>query len=203
MLILIDKIVSTVLQVEQRFGRKLEVVDTPGIFDTSFDDKTVCQQIAQCIGLTLPGFNAICLVLRPDRFSKEMVETVELFFKFFGRGVDAYAFVILTYMETEEAMKNYIKGGEAKPDDEGQKAFQVLRKRCQDKLLCIDNKASKNVKEQMVWNILTAIDEANAKASRPYFQNRLTRSIEHRALTDYYLTSGLGSKRSTDGNHYF
>ncbi|KAH3893597.1 hypothetical protein DPMN_017745 [Dreissena polymorpha] len=140
--------------------------------------------------------------MRPDRFSKEMVETAELFFKFFGKGVDAYAFLILTYTETEEDMMNYIHGGETNPDDEGEKAFKVLRKRCQDKILFIDNKASKDDKEQMVLNILTAIDTANGKSSRPYFQNRLTREIDKRA-TDFYLTHvrGLGSTRSTEGNH--
>ncbi|KAH3876362.1 hypothetical protein DPMN_000202 [Dreissena polymorpha] len=131
-----------------------------------------------------------------------MVETAELFFKFFGKGVDAYAFLIVTYMETEEEMRKYIHGGETNPDDEGEKAFKVLRKRCQDKMLFIDNNASKNDKEQMVLNILTAIDTANGKSSRPYFQNRLTREIDKRA-TDFYQTHvrGLGSKRSTEGNH--
>ena len=98
-------IINNLLQVETRFGRKLEVVDTPGIFDTSFEQQFVYEQIYQCIGLTLPGFNAICLVLRPDRFTKELVQTVEIFFKLFGKGVDEYAFVLFTHIETEAEMK--------------------------------------------------------------------------------------------------
>ncbi|XP_052258514.1 GTPase IMAP family member 8-like isoform X2 [Dreissena polymorpha] len=185
--------------VQERFGRKLEIVDTPGIFDTSFEQQFVYEQIYQCIGLTLPGFNAICLVLRPDRFTKELVQTVEIFFKLFGKGVDEYAFVLFTHIETEAEMKNYIRGGEKKTEDDGQKAFQVLRKRCQDKMLFIDNKASKDLKEDMVLNILTAVDEANAKALRPYFVNKISRNLAQKA-TDFYMihVCGLGSERSKE-----
>ncbi|XP_052265922.1 location of vulva defective 1-like isoform X5 [Dreissena polymorpha] len=183
-------------KIEERFGRRLAVVDTPSICETSFNDKNVYQQITRCIELTLPGFNAICLVLRPDRFTKELVESVEFFFNCFGKGVDAYTFVIWTHMETEEKMINYIKEGEKNNDDAGQKAFQVLRKRCKDKLLFINNSTSKDRKEEMAWNILTAIDAANSTASSPYFQNTLT---EQKA-TDFDVTHivALGSKRSTE-----
>ncbi|KAH3845907.1 hypothetical protein DPMN_088199 [Dreissena polymorpha] len=102
-------------------------------------------------------------------------------------------------MESEDELKNFIKDGDKKPDDDGEKAFQELRKRCKDKLLFIENKASKDEKEEMVWNILKAVDEANAKASRPYFRNKITRELERKAKDFYQIhVCGLGSDRSKE-----
>ncbi|KAH3893283.1 hypothetical protein DPMN_017429 [Dreissena polymorpha] len=185
----------------QRFGRRLEVVDTPGFFDTSQSDEYVYQAIGHCVGLTLPGFNAVCLVQKPDRFSKEIVQTVDTFFKFFGKGVDEYAFVILTHIDSEAKMKAYTNIGESKTEDPALKSFIELKKRCNGKILFIDNNEyiSKEKKEEMVWNILTAVDEANAKAKKPYFQNKLTREIAQNAQ-DFYMNHvrGLGSVRAKE-----
>ncbi|KAH3893663.1 hypothetical protein DPMN_017813 [Dreissena polymorpha] len=102
-------------------------------------------------------------------------------------------------MGSEDELKNFIKDGDKKPDDDGEKAFQELRKRCKDKLLFIENKASKDEKEEMVWNILKAVDEANAKASRPYFRNKITRELERKAKDFYQIhVCGLGSDRSKE-----
>ncbi|KAH3893653.1 hypothetical protein DPMN_017803 [Dreissena polymorpha] len=153
--------------------------------------------------MTLPGFNAIFLVLNSeDRFTSELVKTVDIFFKLFGKDVDEYVFVLFTHIESEDELKNFIKDGDKNPDNDGEKAFQELRKRCKDKLLFIENKASKDEKEEMVWNILKAVDEANAKASRPYFRNKITRELERKAKDFYEIhVCGLGSERSKEGNH--
>ncbi|XP_052213108.1 uncharacterized protein LOC127832014 isoform X3 [Dreissena polymorpha] len=179
---------------KKRFGRTLEVVDTPGLYDTCQNDQHVYEELINSIALTLPGFNAVCLVQRPDRFSPELVNTVDHFFKFFGKGINDYAFVILTHIDSEEKMKKYTKTGEKNTEKQGLKSFIELRNRCKDKLLFIENNEyfPKDKKEEMVWNILTAVDEANAKASKPYFQNQLTKEIQQRAK-DFYINHVLGS----------
>ncbi|KAH3893582.1 hypothetical protein DPMN_017730 [Dreissena polymorpha] len=106
-------------------------------------------------------------------------------------------------MENEEEMKDYIKDEPTQSEDKGQKAFQVLRKRCQDKLLFIENNASKDRKEEMVFNILKAVDDANTKAPRPYFQNKYTRRIAQKAKNFYEIhILGLGRMRSKEGKNY-
>ncbi|KAH3816503.1 hypothetical protein DPMN_118019 [Dreissena polymorpha] len=198
----IDKIDTIVLQTKKRFGRTIEVVDTPGLYDTCQNDQHVYEELTNCIALTLPGFNAVCLVQKPDRISQEIANTVDHFFNFFGKGVGEYAFVILTHIDSEETLKKYIKTGEKNTEQQGQKAFIELRNRCKDKLLFIENNDyfPKDKKEEMVWNILTAVDEANNKASKPYFQNQLTKDIKQRAK-DFYINHVLGSasKRAKEG----
>ncbi|KAH3771597.1 hypothetical protein DPMN_172923 [Dreissena polymorpha] len=99
-------------------------------------------------------------------------------------------------------MEHYIKGFDKKPEDSTVKAFQVLKKRCQGKLLFIDNQSNKEIKEEMVWNILTAVDTANAQSLRPYFSNKLTRQMEKRAQDFHWMhVSGLGLERSKEGNN--
>ncbi|KAH3816156.1 hypothetical protein DPMN_117665 [Dreissena polymorpha] len=103
-------------------------------------------------------------------------------------------------------MKKYTKTGEKNTEKQGLKSFIELRNRCKDKLLFIENNEyfPKDKKEEMVWNILTAVDEANAKASKPYFQNQLTKEIQQRAK-DFYINHvlGSGSERAKEGNYFY
>ncbi|XP_052266041.1 GTPase IMAP family member 8-like isoform X4 [Dreissena polymorpha] len=183
----------------KRFGRTIHVVDTPGIFDTTSNDSFVYDRLADCIGMTLPGFNAIFLVLRPDRFNEQIIKTIEIFFKFFGPGVSEYAFVIFTHFETKEQFENYIGEGLNTPSDKGREAFEYLRNCCQQKMLFIDNKADKHLKEEMVWDILMAVEKANAKAQKQYFQNKHTEMIKQKA-EEFYRTQIIrhGSERSKE-----
>ncbi|XP_052222098.1 GTPase IMAP family member 8-like isoform X3 [Dreissena polymorpha] len=185
--------------VKHRFGRILEVVDTPSFFDLPGTDKFVFESMYHCLKMTTPGFNAICFVIRPDRFPAEFVKTVDIFFNFFGKGVDEYAFVILTHIRKNKLMKAFISEMQLRTTEKGQKAFQLLSKRCQGKLLFIDNTASADLKEEMVFNILTAVDNANTKSSRPYFQNTYTRRIAQKAKLFYEIhLLGLRCKRSKE-----
>lgn len=71
----------------QVYGRDIQLVDTPGLFDTSSDRNNVLKKIIKCIGLTSPGPHCFLLTLAITRYTEEEVDTVNQFVKFFGEGV--------------------------------------------------------------------------------------------------------------------
>ncbi|XP_052222727.1 GTPase IMAP family member 8-like [Dreissena polymorpha] len=169
----------------KRFGRRIHIVDTPEMFDTTSTDAMVYDRLVNFIGMTLPGFNAIFLVLRPDRPIEHIIITIDIFLKFFGHDVSEYIFVIFTHFETKEQFENYIGEGLNTHSAKGREAFEYLRNCCQQKMLFIDNKADKHLKEEMVWDILMAVEKANVKAPKPYFQNKHTEIFKQKVVEVY------------------
>ena len=80
----------------ERFGRHMNVVDTPGVFDTSRENEEIQSEIMRCIWLTTPGPHAIILCVPVGRFTTEDIETVNHFVKYFGEPLMKYVIVLFT-----------------------------------------------------------------------------------------------------------
>ncbi|XP_067684303.1 GTPase IMAP family member 9-like [Haliotis asinina] len=79
-----------------RFGRRLQVIDTPGLFDTRMSNAEVSRELVKCIGMAAPGPHVFVLVLRMDRFTKEEQDSVNHFQKIFGDGMLNHTLVVFT-----------------------------------------------------------------------------------------------------------
>ncbi|KAM5302305.1 GTPase IMAP family member 7-like isoform 1-T2 [Glossophaga mutica] len=86
-------------------GRKLLVVDTPGLFDTKEKLETTCKEIAKCVILSSPGPHAIILVVELGRFTEEEHNTVELIEAIFGKRVMKHMIVLFTRKDELEGKK--------------------------------------------------------------------------------------------------
>lgn len=81
----------------ERFGQKLLVVDTPGVFDTSQTPDIIQTEICKCINITSPGPHAFIFVVSiGPRFTEEEKRSVEHFEKHFGEDIYKYFIVLFT-----------------------------------------------------------------------------------------------------------
>ncbi|XP_057793670.1 immune-associated nucleotide-binding protein 9-like [Salvia miltiorrhiza] len=79
-------------------GRILNVVDTPGLFDSSVEPNVMAKEIANCINLAKDGIHAVLLVLSlGSRFSEEEASAFESLRQIFGGKIADYMIVVFSH----------------------------------------------------------------------------------------------------------
>ncbi|KAL7138199.1 hypothetical protein ABFS83_10G148100 [Erythranthe nasuta] len=94
-------------------GQKLDVIDTPGLFDFSVESEFIGKEIAKCINLAKDGIHAILLVVSiRTRFSRKEEEAGLLILQaFFGVKITDYMIVVFTggdELEDDETLDDYL-----------------------------------------------------------------------------------------------
>ncbi|XP_063741551.1 GTPase IMAP family member 4-like [Eleginops maclovinus] len=78
-------------------GKKVAVIDTPGLFDNRMDEETTRKSIAQSISYSVPGPHIFLVVIKLGRFTEEEKQTVKKIQEMFGEGADRYSMVLFTH----------------------------------------------------------------------------------------------------------
>lgn len=96
---------------------RLDVVDTPGLFDTSLEENKVIEEITRCISLLAPGPHVILIVLQLERFTTQEQEIVNMIGLMFGEKAGCYSMVLFAngdaLQEEETSIEELIGENEA------------------------------------------------------------------------------------------
>ncbi|XP_060761189.1 golgin subfamily A member 6-like protein 7 [Neoarius graeffei] len=105
--------VTTVCQKEtvELSGRRITVIDTPGLFDTNINNEETKKEIVKCISMAAPGPHVFLLVLRIGCFTQEEREAVNIIEKTFGRKSSTYTIILFTWGDVlkEQTFEQYMK----------------------------------------------------------------------------------------------
>ncbi|MGH0149104.1 UNVERIFIED_CONTAM: hypothetical protein FKN15_014311 [Acipenser sinensis] len=106
-------------------GRKVSVIDTPGIFNTDLSEDEVKLEIGRCISLCSPGPHAFLLVMPLGRYTRHKRETVQEIQKMFSEEVMRYTIILFTRaneLKKDETIEEYL--------ERGSQELQELVKKC-------------------------------------------------------------------------
>ncbi|XP_022074706.2 GTPase IMAP family member 9-like [Acanthochromis polyacanthus] len=149
-------------------GRKVAVIDTPGLFDTNFTQEEVLNRIKMCISLSAPGPHAFLVVLQLGRFTQEEKETVKMIQTTFGEDAAKYTMVLFTH---GDQLKNQtIEGFISESPD-----LKVLIKTCYNRYHVVNNE----IKDaQQTSELLDKIEKMTMANGGSYYTNAMFMKAE-------------------------
>ena len=118
-----------------------------------------------------PGFHAVFLVLKPERFTRENQETVEKYTKLFGQEMFQYTFLILTHWDQVK--------GQVKSLDEyfkcGSPELKDLQVKCEKKCFVLENNSGD---ERQIEKIIEQMERNLQRFGGKCFSNVIFRGLE-------------------------
>lgn len=154
-----------------RFGKKLVVVDTPGYFDTNRTEKEIRAELTKWYTLVSPGIDAIILVLKVDRFTKEDQKTVDFYMKIFGDDLKDYIVIVFTNKdrleENEETIDDFVQSIDNSSN------IRKLIDECNGRYTAIGYRGREEDRVKEVKHILSLIDGIKGKDGRNYYSNEV------------------------------
>ncbi|XP_067684153.1 GTPase IMAP family member 7-like [Haliotis asinina] len=158
-----------------RFGRRLQVVDTPGLYDTEMKtDENISREIAKCVEMTSPGPHAFIFVVRVARFTEEEQKTIEYFMKTFGKGMMDYLIILVTRKDdltyNGQTIEDYIRNDSSK--------LKSVLKDCDGRCVAFNNRGSREEKEQDVQNLVEVIDKMVQNNGATVYTNEMLQEAE-------------------------
>ncbi|XP_060077872.1 GTPase IMAP family member 9-like [Ylistrum balloti] len=160
--------------IEERFGRNIMVVDTPGLFDTKDEVDVTCREVVRCLGIASPGPHAIIiLVVSIGRFTQEDRETVEMLAGIFGEH-QMCEHLIVVFTKKDQLMSHNLTI--AQYVSSKQPYLDSVIARCDRRFLGFNNEGTLISRDQDVRKLFKMIDQiANERGN---ISNDIFREIE-------------------------
>ncbi|KAL9432456.1 hypothetical protein AB3S75_027483 [Citrus x aurantiifolia] len=138
-------------------GQVVNVIDTPGLFDSSAGSEFVSKEIVKCIGMAKEGIHAVLVVFSVrNRFSEEEGAAIHSLESLFGKKIFDYMIVVFTggdeLEDNDETLEDYL--GRACP-----KPLKEILKLCDNRCVLFDNKTKDAAKRtEQVRKLLSLVN---------------------------------------------
>ncbi len=154
----------------ERMGKEITVIDTPGLFDNKLSEEEVQTALLKCITYSSPGPHAFIIVIRVGRFTEEEKNTVQHLKEVFGELIEKYTMIVFTHKDKldqeKKTIEDYLQN--ADPD------LQSLVHSCGNRFFCLNNtSASFPQFKELISNIEVMVAE-----NRGYFRNETFEGTE-------------------------
>uniref|UniRef100_A0A8C1VGL9 AIG1-type G domain-containing protein n=1 Tax=Cyprinus carpio TaxID=7962 RepID=A0A8C1VGL9_CYPCA len=143
-------------------GRKVSVIDSPGLFDTSLTVDEVIDRVKLCIPLSAPGPHVFLVVIQLGRFTDEEAEAVRIIQTIFGEESSIYTMVLFTHGDRLEGknIHTFVENSE----------LQNFVRKCGERCFVIDNDKQDPAQ---VMQLLDKIDEMVSINGGQYYTNEI------------------------------
>uniref|UniRef100_A0A3B1JWS5 AIG1-type G domain-containing protein n=1 Tax=Astyanax mexicanus TaxID=7994 RepID=A0A3B1JWS5_ASTMX len=155
-------------------GRKISVVDTPGLFDTKVPEDKLKAEIERCVELSVPGPHAFLLVIRLGRFTEEERNAVEWIQKNFGEEASKHTIVLFTHADLlDTPINQYLKENNQLED---------LVQKCEGRYHLFNNKDKEN--RSQVSELLEKIEAS----VRKHYTNEMYEKAQGELMEEHNYT---------------
>ncbi|XP_045565841.1 GTPase IMAP family member 7 isoform X1 [Salmo salar] len=152
-------------------GRKTDVIDTPGLYDTTMSKEEMKSEIEKAIYMSVPGPHAFLLVIRLGRFTEEERNTVKWIQDNFGEEASNYTILLFTGGDQlkDKSIVDFLS-----ESDELMKLVKVFKGRNH-----VFNNEKKNDHNQ-VPELLKKIDEMVMKNGGQHYTNEMYQEVQRK-----------------------
>lgn len=157
-----------------RFGRKMLIVDTPGIFDTTKSNKHIQEEILKCVSITSPGVHAFILVINISRYTEEEQKSVQHFVDCFGENIFQYSIVLFTRKddldEEGKVLDDFIQSVP--------RTLQTFIEKCGRRVIAFNNRLKGDERDEQVRQLLSMILKNVEKNNGECYRNEMYEEAE-------------------------
>nr|XP_043607081.1 immune-associated nucleotide-binding protein 9 [Erigeron canadensis] len=148
-------------------GQMLNVIDTPGLFDSSVDTEFIGKEIVKCINMAREGIHGVLVVLSVrNRFSVEEEAAISSLRTLFGSKINDYMIVVFTggdeLEDNEQTLEDFL--------EDCPLSLKETLAMCGDRYVVFDNKTKDQQKKTLqVQELLSLVNMVLTKNNgKPY-----------------------------------
>ncbi|XP_016366757.1 GTPase IMAP family member 7-like [Sinocyclocheilus rhinocerous] len=158
-------------------GKKISVIDTPGLFDTGLNEEAIKSEIIRSVIESSPGPDMFTIVLKVGRYTGQEMEIVDKIVEYCGEDTFNHSVVLFTHGEQLEGqtIEEFVKMSPK---------LQELIDKCGGRCHVIDSKYWKNRKmgyrsnRVQVKNLLETIEQKLKDNQNGCYTNELLQIVE-------------------------